>query len=104
LATVKKIPFDLTEAARLEVKNIFETKNIPQGYGLRVGIRGGGCSGISYMFGFDTKHDTDEEFEIDGIPVYVEKKHFMYVTGLIINFEEGPAIRGFVFDNPGTKF
>ena len=101
---MKRIPFELTEAAKEEVKNIFKTKNIPSGYGLRVGIRGGGCSGISYLFGFDTKHDTDEEFETEGIPVFVEKKHFMYVTGLLIDFEDGPHVRGFTFDNPGTKF
>ena len=104
LADQKKIPFDLSEAAQAEVNTIFKTKNIPEGYGLRVGIRGGGCSGISYLFGFDTKHDTDEEFDLEGIPVFVEKKHFMYVTGLKIDFEDGPHARGFIFENPYTKF
>jgi iron-sulfur cluster assembly protein len=99
-----KIPFNLSVAALAEVKHIFNTKNIPAGYGLRVGIRGGGCSGISYLFGFDRQQDTDEVFEMEGIPVFVEKKHFMYVAGLNIDFEEGSYVRGFVFDNPNTKF
>ncbi len=104
MTTLKKLPFNLSKAAEAEVKNIFKTKNIPENYGLRIGVKGGGCSGISYLFGFDTKHDTDEEFEIEGIPVYVEKKHFMYVTGLNIDFEDGPHARGFIFENPDTKF
>ena len=104
LTNLKKTPFDLSEAAKAEVITIFKTKNIPEGYGLRVGIRGGGCSGISYLFGFDTKHNTDETFELEGIPVFVEKKHFMYVSGLIIDFEDGPHARGFIFENPDTQF
>lgn len=104
MITQGNIPFNLSEAALAEIKHIFQTKNIPQGYGLRVGIRGGGCSGISYLFGFDKKQETDEVFETEGIPVYVEKKHFMYVAGLNIDFEESAHSRGFVFDNPHTKF
>jgi iron-sulfur cluster assembly protein len=104
LTTLRNPPFNLSDAALAEVKNIFFTKNIPEGYGLRVGIRGGGCSGISYLFGFDKQQETDEVFETEGIPVYVEKKHFMYVAGLNIDFEEGIQVRGFVFDNPDTKF
>jgi iron-sulfur cluster assembly protein len=101
---VKIAPFTLSETAKAEIKNILKTKNIPSDYGLRVGIRGGGCSGISYLFGFDIKHDTDEVFEIEDFLVFVEKKHFMYVTGLLIDFEDGVNARGFVFENPGTKF
>jgi iron-sulfur cluster assembly protein len=104
LADTPKIPFNLSEAALAEVQTIFKTKNIPSGYGIRVGIKGGGCSGISYLFGFDKRQETDEMFEMEGIPVYVEKKHFMYVAGLNIDFEDGPHARGFVFENPDTKF
>ncbi len=104
MTSSKKIPFNLSEAALAEVLTIFQTKNIPDGYGLRVGIRGGGCSGISYLFGFDQKQETDEVFEVSEIPVYVEKKHFMYVAGLNIDFEDGTHARGFIFENPDTKF
>ncbi len=97
-------PFTLSAVALKEVLYIFKEKNIPEGYGLRVGIKGGGCSGISYLFGFDTKHDTDIEYKIDEVPVFVEKKHMMYVAGLVIDFEDGVHARGFVFENPDTKF
>ena len=100
----KKLPFILSDAAKVEVENIYSTKNIPKGYGLRVGIKGGGCSGVSYLFGFDMLNASDEQFDLDGIPVFIEKKHFMYIAGLIIDFEDGPNIRGFTFDNPSTKF
>lgn len=98
------MPFSLTEAALKEVSLIYTSKNIPSEYGLRIGIKGGGCSGISYMFGFDKRKDTDQTFLIDGIPVYIEKKHFMYITGLIIDFEDGAQARGFIFENPDTRF
>ncbi len=104
MGEAKKLPFSLSKAAKEEVNKIYTTKNIPKEYGLRVGIKGGGCSGISYLFGFDSKHDSDELFELDGIPVFVEKKHFMYVAGLLIDFEDGPNLRGFTFENPSTKF
>jgi len=104
LETVPKLPFELTDSARIEIESIYSTKSIPEGYGLRVGIRGGGCSGISYLFGFDKKGDNDELFLLGEIPVFVEKKHFMYVAGLIIDFEDGQHARGFIFENPNTKF
>lgn len=104
MSDLKKTPFSLSDAAKKEVVNIYTTKNIPKEYGLRVGIRGGGCSGISYLFGFDALNVSDEQFDLDGIPVFVEKKHFMYVAGLLIDFEEGPNVRGFTFENPSTKF
>jgi iron-sulfur cluster assembly protein len=98
------LPFTLSEAALAEITHIFKEKNIPSGYGLRVGVKGGGCSGISYLFGFDQPQQDDKVFELNGIPVYIEKKHFMYVAGLEIDFEETSEVRGFTFDNPNTKF
>jgi iron-sulfur cluster assembly protein len=104
VSDLKSLPFHLSKAAEDEVKQIFASKKVPAGYGLRVGIRGGGCSGISYLFGFDRRHPSDEVFAIEDIPVYVEKKHFMYIAGLKIDFEDGPHARGFIFENPDTKF
>ncbi len=101
---MKALPFELSETAKAEIVAIFTTKNIPPDYGLRVGIRGGGCSGISYLFGFDIKQSTDEEFDLNGIPVYIEKKHFMYVAGLQIDFISDAHENGFTFNNPNTFF
>ena len=74
-----------------------ENKNIPEGYGLRVGIKGAGCAGISYLVGFDKEKDTDLTFLKEGITVMVEKKHVMYLIGIELDFYEGDEARGFTF-------
>lgn len=80
-----------------EIKNIIQNKNIPANYGLRIGVKGAGCSGVSYLIGFDLKKENDEEYAIEGTPVYIEKKHLMYVVGLKIDFVEESDERGFIF-------
>lgn len=91
-------PVTLTEAAQREVKNILEHKNIPVEYGLRIGIKGsGGCAGFSYLLGFDKKKDSDVSYKVGSIPVYVEKRHTMYLLGLEVDFYEGADARGFTF-------
>lgn len=58
---------------------------------------------MSYMLGFDTFKDTDEKFEIEGVPVLVDKRHSMYILGMEVDFEDGLNARGFVFNNPQAK-
>jgi len=94
------IPISFTEKAYLEISNIINNKNIPQDYGLRVGISGGGCSGVSYILGFDKKGKTDDEYELRGIRIFMDKKHAMFVMGLEIDFEEDAEKRGFTFNSP----
>jgi len=97
-------PVSLTEKAQEEVKNIMANKNIPEGYGLRIGIKGtGGCVGFTYMLGFDKKQDSDIEYKVGDIPVYVEKKHTMYLIDLTVDFYEGSDARGFTFIKEGEK-
>jgi iron-sulfur cluster assembly protein len=73
-----------------------QTKNIPADYGLRVGVKGGGC-GATLIIGFDKKKDSDHSYMIDDIPVYVEKKHTMYLIGKEVDFYDGEDARGFTF-------
>ena len=93
-------PVELTEKAIQEVKNIMATKNIPEGYGLRIGMKGGGCGGMSFILGFDQQKESDLVYQIEGIPVYVEKRHTMYLVGMKVDFYEGADARGFMFINP----
>lgn len=95
-------PVTLTKKAAEEVRKIMQTKNIPAGYGLRVGMKGGGCSGASLIIGFDTKKSTDLAYEVETIPVYVDKKHVMYVVGKEVDFYEGDDARGFMFVEKGS--
>lgn len=76
------------------------TKNIPRDYHLRVGVKGGGCGGMSYALGFDKPKSDDQQFEISGIPVLIEKRHLMFLMGMHVDFFEGDEARGFTFINP----
>lgn len=97
------VPIAITAKAREEIKNIMSHKNIPVDYHLRVGVKGGGCGGMAYSLGFDKPKEGDEHFEIDGIPVLVEKKHVMFLLGMSVDFFEGTEARGFTFVNPARK-
>jgi iron-sulfur cluster assembly protein len=94
------IPISITEKAEAEIKHIMANKNIPSDYFLRVGVKGGGCGGMSYALGFDKPKPEDQQFEVDGIRVLIEKKHFMFLMGMQIDFFEGDEARGFTFVNP----
>ncbi|WP_338029992.1 HesB/IscA family protein [Fulvivirga sedimenti] len=91
-------PVKITEEAAREVKNIMDNKNIPDGYALRIGVRGGkGCAGVNYYVGFDKQKDSDLRYESLGIPVLVNKAETMYLIGVTLDFYEGADARGFTF-------
>jgi iron-sulfur cluster assembly protein len=92
-------PVTISSRAALEIRKIMETKNIPEGYGLRVGVRGGGC-GVSLIIGFDRKKDSDVVYDMEGIHVLVDKKHIMFLIGKQVDFYEGADARGFMFVDP----
>lgn len=94
------IPIQITPKAEAEIKHIMATKNIPEDYFLRVGVKGGGCGGMSYALGFDKAKPEDQQFEIAGIPVVIEKKHYMFLMGMQVDFFESDEARGFTFVNP----
>ena len=93
-------PVTLTERAAEEIRKIMTTKNIPQDYGLRVGVRGGGC-GVAWMIGFDKKKESDLSYIIADIPVYVDKKHTLFVIGKQVDFIDCSEGRGFTLIDPG---
>ena len=95
-------PVTISSRAATEIKKIMETKNIPKDYGLRVGVRGGGC-GVTLIIGFDKKTTSDMTYTIEDIPVYIDKKHTMYLIGKEVDFHEGEDARGFMFVNPEEK-
>ncbi|MGB0651206.1 MAG: HesB/IscA family protein [Rhodothermales bacterium] len=95
-------PVSLTGRAADEIRNIMSNKNIPEGYHLRVGAKGGGCSGMSYILGFDRKRDHDIEFQVDGIVVFMDKRHGLYLMGTTVDYQDGLNARGFTFENPNA--
>ena len=71
--------------------------------GLRLGVLGGGCSGLSYQFKFDTKErPTDKVYEYDGVKIFVDPKSLLYLNGVTIDFKDEIMGRGFVFNNPNA--
>ena len=71
--------------------------------GLRVGVRGGGCSGFQYALAFDTQRDGDEVFEDHGLKILVDSPSLPYVRGAIVDYVEGLQGAGFKFQNPNVK-
>lgn len=99
---VEIAPVTLTEGAVKELKKLRDQQEISDDFGLRIGVEGGGCSGMNYILGFDQKKDGDNEYEIDGIRVFMHKAHGMYLAGMQIDFQDGLNARGFSFNNPNA--
>ncbi|HMW39834.1 MAG: iron-sulfur cluster assembly accessory protein [Saprospiraceae bacterium] len=96
-------PIMISESAILQLKRIREEQNIPMEFGLRVGVKGGGCSGFSYILGFDARKEQDQVFEIDGLTILMDKAHGLYLAGMQIEWVDGLNNRGFSFINPNAK-
>ncbi len=96
-------PVTLTEGAILEVKRLMAEEGFDQRQVLRVGVKGGGCSGMSYILGFDEQKDGDEQFILDGVPCIMNTSHGMYLAGMEIDFQDGLNSRGFTFTNPNAS-
>ena len=95
-------PISLTPTAVNQLKRIQEQQNIPADHGLRVGVKGGGCAGFSYILGFDVPKDNDEVHVINDFKVLMQKSHGIYLLGMEIDWVEGLNNRGFSFNNPNA--
>ena len=92
------VPINITPAAAEMVKSIMHKKGVPEGYMLRIGIKGGaGCLGVNYLLGFDQPKSGDQEFDLDGIPVLIEKKHTMFLLGMTVDYVTNEGQSGFTF-------
>lgn len=96
-------PVSLTGGAVKELLKLKDQQEIGEDFGLRIGVDGGGCSGLNYVLGFDQKKDGDSEFFIEGIRVFMNQAHGMYLAGMQIDFQSGLNARGFIFNNPNAE-
>ncbi len=95
-------PVTLTEDASEEVKRLLaEEKNM--GQGLRLGVSGGGCSGLVYNVEFDSQKDGDFVIPQEGFEVYLDRKSIIYLRGIVLDFQKGLSGRGFQFSNPNAS-
>jgi len=95
----------LTERAAREVKTIIEQQNLPiESTYLRLGVKGGGCSGFTYSLDLtSTKGEKDEEFHMNDISMICDPKSYLYLNGTTVDFKDELMGRGFVFDNPNAS-
>lgn len=100
--TEVKLPISITPTAVNQLHQIRMEMNVPSHFGLKVGVKGGGCSGFSYDLRFDEKSEKDDEFELEGLRVFMEKAHAIYLLGMEIDWVEGLQNRGFSFNNPNA--
>ena len=92
-----------TESAVNEVRRLMMEPGFDQERRLRVGVKGGGCTGLSYVLEFDTIKPNDLELEFEGLPFIMDRSHEMYLYGMEVNWEGGLNSRGFTFNNPNAS-
>lgn len=105
METATKAPVSLTKGAVEEVRRLMgdTSSGYKPGQYLRVGVKGGGCSGMTYILGFDEREEDDNLYDIEGIPVIMKNAHGLYLFGIEVDFQEGLNARGFVFNNPNAS-
>jgi len=90
----------VTPKAVQKIRDAFARQGVKDG-GLRLGVLGGGCSGLSYQFKFEIKpRATDHVFEFGGVQIYVDPKSMVYLDGMTLDYKESLMQSGFAFDNP----
>src|SRR5271157_2352985 len=95
----------VTDNALRKIRSAMAKENIsPEQGGLRLGVQGGGCSGLSYNIRFDTQpRERDRVFEFEDVRVFVDPKSFIYLHGMVLDYEETLMHQGFVFQNPNSS-
>ncbi len=96
-------PVSFTASAVEEIKRLMNEDGFDAVNVLRVGVKGGGCSGMTYILAFDKATDKDEKFEIEGIPCVMDKMHGIYLMGMEVDWQGGLNSRGFTFSNPNAS-
>ena len=95
---------EISEGAARKIRTLMAKQGIDEG-GLRVGVKGGGCSGLSYTFAWDKEARLgDEVFEgLDGAKIYVDKKSLLFLNGTVLDYDTNLISQGIVIHNPNAK-
>ena len=103
METAIATPVTFTQKAIEEIGRLRNEEGFDKGKFLRVGVKGGGCSGLSYILGFDDRQDNDDEYEFEDLSFIMNKAHGIYLMGMEINWDDGLNARGFTFKNPNAS-
>lgn len=101
--TITSVPVSFTVSAVHEIRRLMSEEGFDRTQMLRVGVKGGGCSGLTYVLGFDTPTAEDEVHEFEGVSFLMNKSHGIYLFGMEIDWQDGLNSRGFVFINPNAS-
>lgn len=95
--------FGITDTAVARIRKLREERQTPEA-GIRVSVRGGGCSGLTYLIEWaEAPRERDKVFERDGVRVFVDPKSYLYLAGSQLGFEESLMASGFRLENPNVK-
>lgn len=103
METVVKSPVSFTENAIIEIKRLMNEDGFDTAQHLRIGVKGGGCSGLTYVLGFDAQEAEDETHEFEGLSFIMNKSHGLYLFGMEVDWQDGLNSRGFTFTNPNAS-
>ncbi len=98
-----KNPINFTDAAVSEVKRLMNETDFDTSKMLRIGVKGGGCSGMTYVLDFDNRKENDAIYEKDGVNFIIDNSQSIYLFGMEIEWEGGLNSRGFTFKNPNAS-
>jgi iron-sulfur cluster assembly protein len=94
----------ISQEALVHAQQLMRDEHCPDGTFIRVGVEGGGCSGLSYKLTFDqTLQDGDQQFEDKGLKIVCDRKSFLYLVGTELQYSGGLNGKGFVFNNPNAS-
>jgi iron-sulfur cluster assembly protein len=103
METITHSPVRFSEGAIKELNRLISEPNFDRSQSLRIGVKGGGCSGLSYVLGFDHQKENDVRYDFEGFQFIMEKAHEIYLYGMEIDFQGGLNSRGFTFKNPNAS-
>lgn len=93
----------LTPGAVKEIQRLIIAEGVGNEKKLRLGVKGGGCAGFTYVFEFDTQKENDVVYSIEGIDILVDPMHELYLGGTEVDFQQGLNSRGFIYNNPNAS-
>ena len=103
METMEESPLQFSPHAVKEIRRLMDEPGFDNNNFLRIGVKGGGCSGLSYILGFESRKEEDRLFESNSLTFIMNPSHGIYLTGMVIHWEDGLNARGFSFNNPNAS-